>query len=490
MDAALSIASSALSAATTEIAVTAENVANAQTTGYVDQQAQLASQPGNSLGVGDGVAISSIAQMSDPLLAANNLQAQGALSSLSAQQQVLTGIENIFPLGQSSSNGTPTNTSIAGQLASFWAAWDGINQDPSGAAPRTQVIDAAQGLVSSLHGAAGQMSQLANNTQAQVTTQIGEVNTLLRQAATLNQQIVAVKGGGGTPNQLLDQMNQITNELASLAGATVQMQQNGSAQISIGNIAMVQNGTAWQLTSSPSSGTVSTPSGNVTATQLSLQATFPGGAANPIALNVSSGSLAGLLTGYNQSIPVATAELNQVATNLGTLVNNQLKAGYTYTPASAGPPATAASTSPGTALFSVPSGSGIVGGAAWGISMNFTNPNEIAAASTANPAAAANDGSNAATIAEFANTTGYTTSPDTAYQQLIQNIGSQTQTANSQVASQTAVAQQAQQAFQAATGVNTNTELTNLIQFQSSYQASAKLVSIVDSTIQSLLQAV
>ena len=116
------------------MAATSENIANAQTPGYVDESAQLSALPGgDSLGVGDGVQVTTVAQATNALLAANNWQAQGSLANLSSLQQVLTGVENLFPLGNSTSStsGTSANDSLAGELASFWSQWDAVAADPS-----------------------------------------------------------------------------------------------------------------------------------------------------------------------------------------------------------------------------------------------------------------------------------------------------------------------------------------------------------------------
>ena len=83
-----------------------------------------------------------------------------------------------------------------------------------------------------------------------------------------------------------------------------------------------------------------------------------------------------------------------------------------------------------------------------------------------------------------------TTGPDAAYQTLVQNIGADTQNVNSQLDAQTSVANQAEQAQQAVSGVNMTQELTNLVTFQQNYEASAKLMTVVDATVQSLLTAV
>jgi flagellar hook-associated protein 1 FlgK len=482
MNEALSIAATALNAATTEIAVTSENLANAQTPGYATQRAELAPLPGGDApGVGNGVQVTSIGQVTNALLSANNLQAQGALQALTASQQVLTAIQDVFPLGQSapaSSTQGSTNTSIAGQLANFWNSFDAIAQDPSALAPRSQVVDQAQGLATSLNEAATQLSQLATNTVGQLQGQLGQVNGLLQQAAQLNEQIVATQGGGGSPNQLVDQLNQVTSQLGQLAGVSVQDQANGTVFVSINGIGVVQGNVATTLQLTTTTGT----SPGVTS------ATVTTSAGTPVLL--TSGSMAGLLSalGSQGSIAQYQGQLDQVASNLATIVNTQLEAGFTATGAS------------GSALFNP--GGGPINAST--ISVNpaiVADPSLLAASSTSNPSAAANDGSNAQVLAEFATqpsvnvpvgsaTPTSVQMPDTTYQTLIENIGSATQAINSQVASQTSVANQAQQALQAVTGVNQNTELTNLIQQQSAYEASAKLVSVISATVQSLLQAV
>ena len=473
MNAGLSIAVSGLNAERTAIDVTSENIANSQTAGYVAQSVQLAALPGgDTLGVGDGVQVTSVAQASNALLSANNGQAQGSLSNLSALQQVLTGIQNVFPLGQSASTSSTTastNSSIAGQLSNFWSAWDAVAQNPSTPAPRTEIVDMAQGLATTFQEASTQLGQLASNTSSEIGSQIGQVNSLLGQAASLNQSIVETSGGGQSPNQLSDQLNNVLGQLSSLAGVSVRMQQDGTAQVAIGGVTIVQGSQFSTLATQTSAG------------QTSVVAS-PGSVAVP----VSSGSLAGLLAGVNQYIPQYQSELDGVASSLATTVNTQLAAGWTA--GSAGPPVVAPA--PGGPLFTSSSGGAVT---ASSIQVNpaiVTNPALIAAAGpnagNTGPIGT-NDGSNAQALAELGTAP---TGPDLAYQNLVEGIGANTQYANTQVASQTAVANQAQQALQSVSGVNQDTQLTALMQYQANYQASAKLVTVIDATMQSLLAAV
>ena len=457
MDAALSIADSSLNAERTALTVTSQNIANNQTAGYVRETATMTPLPGGDLeGVGGGVVVASVAQATNTLLAANNYQAQGALSNLSAAQQLLTSIENVFPLGQgtNSSTSSASNSSISGQLANFWSDWDSVNADPSSLAPRSAVVQAAQGLVTSFNEASTQLSQIQQNASAELTDQVGQLNQLLTQAAQLNNAILVTSTGGGDPSSEKDQLNGVIGQLSQVAGVSLRTQSDGTSTISIGGITVVQGNTASTISLTTAGGTTS------------LLASPTG-----VAVPVTSGSIAGLLAGINQYIPQYQSDLDQTADALATTVNTQLAAGYTASGASG-------SLDP---LFT--------GTSAQSLAVNpavMNDPQLLAAASTTG-AAAGNDGSNAQAMAELGTSP---TGPDATYRSLIQSIGAVTQSVGSQVTAQTAVASQAQAALSAGTGVNLDTELTNLMSYQQNYQASAKLLTTVDQAMQSLLDAV
>lgn len=456
----LSIATSSLGADTAAIAAVSENVANAQTPGYVSETANLATVPGAG-GVGDGVQVVDIAQATNALLEANNWQAQGSLASLSSLQAILSSAETLFPIGNLSSAtsapGTTAGSGISSELATYWSSWDAVAQNPSSSAPRLQIIDEARSLTVSLNEASAQLAQVTSNTNAQLATQVSQINSLLGQVAETNQSIAA-SGGGSQANQLENQLRALIGTLATLAGVDVRMQSDGTATVSIGGVTVVQAATANTL--------ALTTGGTPPRTSVVL------GTSPAVVVPLQSGSAAGLLSAINKYLPDYRAQLNTVATALKSTTNNQLAAGYTSSGASG-------ATYP---LF--------VGTGAFGIAVNpavATNPSLLAASGTSTPQAASNDGSNAQTIAELGTTP---IGPDASYRALVQNIGADTQGIDSQVQAQSAVATQAQAALEGVSGVDVTTQLSNLLGLQEDYQASAKLLTIVDSTVQSLLQAV
>lgn len=453
MDSAFAIADSALNAQQTEIAITSENVANAQTPGYSTETANLKTLPGGE--TGGGVEVASIAQSQNLMLATNARQASGALSNLTALQHVMTGIQNVFPLGQttsSSSSSTTTNTGLAGQLANFWSAWDAVAQDPSGSAPRTEVVNLAQGLSTTLQESSVQLAQLSANGVTELGDQVTQINSLLGEVGKLNSAVVQTEGAAGNPDAIEDQMQSVLGQLSQLAGVNVSYAADHTANVTVGGVSLVQEANVSNVSLVDNAGSYSLESN-------------PGA----VPLGISSGSAAGLLAGLNQYIPQFQGDLNDVADTLSATVNGQLAAGFTAAGAPGGPLFT------GTGAANIGVAAAIV-----------ADPSLIAASSTAG-AAGANDGSNAQVMAEFASSQ---TGADSRYQNLVQSVGSITENVNTQVSAQGAVANQAQSALQSATGVNLDQELTHLMSFQANYQASAKLLTVIDATMQSLLQAV
>jgi flagellar hook-associated protein 1 FlgK len=446
-DLALGIAASGLDAQQAAMDAISENLTNASTPGYVAESAQLTTEPGGDLlGVGDGVRVVGVTQNSDGLLATNALQTQGVLSQSTALQQILQGAQSVFPVS--------TTSGIAADLSSFWQAWDSVSQDPSNPAPRTEVVDDAQNLVSDFQQASEQIGNLQDNAQSQVSTSVAQVNTMLQQVATLNGEISDTEGSGAPANSLIDQQNQLMGQLASSIGAVAVTQTNGTVNVDVGGVTLVQG--TWSDTVKTTGGT-----GDMSVVAQSSGTTLP----------ASSGSIAGQLAAINQYLPAYQSQLDAAANDLATTVNTQLAAGYTATGASGS----------GYPLFQ--------GSGAAGLSVNtaiVNNTQLIAASSTAALPDATNDGGNAQAMAELYNSS---TGPDQQYQSLVQGLGTQVSAVNSQVTSQTSVANAAQENLQAVVGVNTNDEMVQMLTFQQAYQASAKLVSTVDTMMQSLIAA-
>jgi flagellar hook-associated protein 1 FlgK len=458
----MSIAASGLEADRAAMDAIANNLANVNTPGYAAESATLVNTPSfDRLGAGGGVTVLSVGQASDAVLSADSMAASASSASSSALQQVLTSVQSIFP--------EPGANGLSAQLSTFWSSWDAIASNPSQTAPRTEVVDQAQNLAAALNQETAQLSQTAANTGTQLQSTVGEVNNLASQIASLNQSIVASQASGSQPNALIDQRTNLVNQLSQDMGVTTRAQANGTLNVYVGGVSLVQGNTAdtFKVQSSGSPATLSVVSGNTGVT-----------------VPVTSGTAAGLLQALNVNIPGYQSQLDSVATALATTVNNQLGQGYD----AAGNSDVAAGSGVGpnssAPLFVIGSASG----AAATISVNPAvagNPQLLAMASSATNAA--NDGSNAQAMAELGTSP---SGPDALYRTFITSMGSQVQTVTSQSQAQQSLAQSMQSSLQSVVGVNTDQQTVDMLGFQQAYQASAKVISTIDTMVQSLLAAV
>jgi len=460
-NASLYIALSGLEVDQAGLATTAQDISNVNTPGFQRETAGISTvNGGDSLGIGGGAQVSSIVQASNSFLQAASLQADASVSNVTATQQTLSSIQAAFP--------EPSQYGISEQLSTFWNAWDAIAQNPSSSAPRTALISTAQNIVTALNQASSQLDTLANQTTTQLSTTVGEVNTLLSQVANLNQQVISA-GGGGKANSLIDQRNQVISQLSQEIGATVRLQSDGAATVSVGGVALVQGNVAdtVQIATSLTG-------------QFSLTSKMTGAT-----LDVTNGASAGLLASLNTYIPQYTAQINGVAADLANTVNTQLAAGYYYDST------TSTWVSGSNAPMFLNSFTGTTTGVtAASIEVNpamVANPETIAASGTNVIPDATNNGANAQAIANLFDAPG---GPDKAYRILIEDIGAQVQGANQQLQTQTSVQTAASQALQSATGVSTDAEMVKSVQYQNAYQAAAKVIAVTQTALQSLLAAV
>lgn len=451
------IAATGIDAAQTAMDTIAQNLSNANTPGYVAQTADLVTNPGGDpLGVGDGVRVTSVSQANDTLLLSHVQQAEGALSQNTALQQVLSQAQLTFQ--------EPSSNGLGSDLSKFWQSWDSVANNPSDPASRLQVVDQAQNLVSDLNQASQQLSTTSNNASTQLGEVVTEANTLLGQVATLNSQIFSAQNSGESPNSLIDQRNRLMGQLAKDVGATGAVQADGTYQVKVGGVPVVQGSWADSLDLVHTTTAAGDP-------HTSLVAHTSG-----ISLSTSSGTAAGLVAGINQYLLDYQHQLNGVASALASTVNTRLAAGYTTTGAG-----------PGAPLFQN-------GTTASGITVNpaiVADPTQIAASGVpdtpTDPNAAVNDGSNAQKVADLWNAPG---GPDVAYRTLVQQVGNQASAVNNSVQSSTSISNAAHENLQAVTGVDPNQQMVTLMNFQQSYQAAAKVISTVAATVQSLLAAV
>ncbi|HVJ97030.1 MAG TPA: flagellar hook-associated protein FlgK [Acidimicrobiia bacterium] len=216
----LRLALSALQAQRRGVETAAQNAANSNTVGYSRQRVDLESVGAPAVpalfsryeGSGGGVRVAAITRYRDEFLELRAALEHATASSLSQQATSMKRVEQLF--------NEPSDDGIAKQLSEFWAAWDDIANHPEEPAPRTQLLERAQTVLRSLNATSANLSQLRQDTIAELNATVADINGMATSIAELNKAIKANTVAGLSANELMDKRDLLANKLAAASGVS------------------------------------------------------------------------------------------------------------------------------------------------------------------------------------------------------------------------------------------------------------------------------
>jgi flagellar hook-associated protein 1 len=458
LSATLGISSNALEADEGALEVTSNNIANANTPGYtreVPVLTETAPVQVGSLSYGQGVTLENIQSISDPVL-------QLSIQQETSVQGQLTSFTNAMDQVQSLFNETDS-VGLQSAMSQFFDSLQSLSTDPTSASLGQAVLSAGQNLSTSFHQTASSLTQIQSGLNQNVTQDVSQINQLTSQIAQVNGQIQSLQAQGSDVGTLQDQRTELVNQLSNLTGLSVTNNAGGNYTLSTQNGSLLVVGNqSFNLTTQVNSTT-------------GMQDVYANG--TDITSTITQGDLGGLIQARDTSIPNALNSLNTLAYNLVNAVNTQSTAGYD----SAG--------NAGVDFFT-PLTSGSVTGAASQISVAITDPSQIA---TSSAATATGSNGNVLALANVQNQAMTGLGGETVtdyYSNLVDNIGNQVSSANSQQTTASAVMEQLQNQLTSVSGVSIDEEAANLVQYQNAYEASAQVISLVNQLMQTTINMV
>jgi flagellar hook-associated protein 1 FlgK len=486
---------------------TGHNVSNAGTPGYSRQTVNLvASTPqqiytGNGLTMlGTGVTTQSITRARDFLVNSQYWQQNATKSFWQTQTDVLSKTENVF-------NDT-TDTGIQNAINLFQTALATLANDPGVSSTRTAAREAANTLVETLKTAGQELTTQANDISSQIDTQIAQVNTYSTQIASLNKQIITQEATGATANDLRDQRDVLVDSLSALTKVNVTEDKAGAYTVIIagGGVPLVQGDIATKLTVEH---TNNTPYGYDTTSVTTSDGTIP--------VTFKDGSIASLTQLRDTTINGYLGNLDTMAKSLLQDFNAIHNSGKTtnYITDADGDPILDANGKPtlqaGDNFFGVtgtdyttnpaadPTNPSNPQPASWlsilkvNDALYGTNGLNLIAAAGGSAAGTA-DGTNATALANW-----LVTAPSTAsvalgsdsfsgyYASCVSAIGVQSQQAQNMNTNQGVIVDAIATTRESVSGVSMDEELANMIKFQQVYGACAKILSTMDSMLDTLV---
>ncbi len=305
-------AMSGLSAAQAALNTVSNNISNYNVAGYT-RQTTILSQTNSTLGaggwVGNGVYVSGVQREYDAFITNQLRAAQTQNSGLSTQYQQMSKIDDML---------SDTTNSLATTMQDFFTSLQTLVSNAEDPAARQSLLGKADGLVNQFKVTDQYLRDQDKQVNLSVQSSVDQINNYASQIANLNDQISRLKGvgAGATPNDLLDQRDQLVSELNQIVGVEVNVQDGGTYNVSIANgLNLVQGSTANKLAAVASS---ADPSRTTVAwvDKVSGTTEIPES-------QLTSGSLGGVLTFRSQDLDSARNRLGQLALSFADSFNQQ-----------------------------------------------------------------------------------------------------------------------------------------------------------------------
>jgi flagellar hook-associated protein 1 FlgK len=440
-----------LLAATESMDVTTTNIANQNTPGYAHRTVVLEeSTPSGGDGSTTGVDVKAIQSMRDTVV-------DLSINAATAQQNLNTTVSSTLSPVQTVFSDTASG-SVGSTIDSFFSALQELSTSPSDSSLRTEVLTAADNVASSFQSTASVLTQAQQQADQSVVQQTGDANTLLQQIATTNGQITSAQNLGQSTNSAQDQLSGLLTQLSAVMDYRTVNSSDGLTLTTANGIPLVVGNKAYSLTNSVSAS--------------GFNDVYAGG--TDITSTIQGGTLGGDIQTRDQTLATLSSQLDQYAYQFAQAVNNVQTAGSDV------------NGNPGVALFNPPdTTSGVATGAAASIAVALTSGSQIAAAATGG---ASGDSSNLTGMIALQNqaiTNGET--PTNAFSNLTFSIGNTISQANSNATATGNILTQLQNQQSSVEGVSLDEESSNLLLYQRSYQAAAKVISTIDTLMGNVL---
>lgn len=317
MSSLINSAMSGLSAAQSALNTVSNNISSYNVAGYTRQTTILGASNSTLTGggwVGNGVYVSGVQREYDAFITNQLRAAQNQSSGLTTRYQQMSKIDDVL---------SDTTNSLSANLQDFFKSLQTLVSNAEDPAARQTVLGKADGLVNQFKTNDQYLRDQDAQVNTAISTSVDQINNYAKQIANLNDQISRLTGvgAGASPNELLDQRDQLVSELNKIVGVDVTVQDSGTYNISIANgYTLVQGSNASQLAAVKSSADparttiayVDTAAGNVEISEK----------------QITTGSLGGLLTFRSQDLDQARNTLNQMALAFADAMNTQHQAGF------------------------------------------------------------------------------------------------------------------------------------------------------------------
>lgn len=295
---------SGLRASQTAMGVVSQNLANANTPGYV--RAEVSYSPLVQVGQSGGVQIESITRAADQFLATASYIAAANYASASVRSDLLTRAQESF--------GDPASSaSMFAQLDSFWSSLSEISVDPSSALRRGDAVSALQAMFSEVNRVGSTLQDLIAEADQRIANAVDEAQDLMNRIDQLNGEIRLNQRIGADSTAAENSQSILVDRLSQLMDVRVTKQDIGGINVRTSGGALLVGISAARLSYTPNDSNFATHGVIRINEQLGTQSNL-----EPLLLG---GEIKGLIRARDVDLPGLANALGGFAAALGDALN-------------------------------------------------------------------------------------------------------------------------------------------------------------------------
>jgi flagellar hook-associated protein 1 FlgK len=458
---------SGMNASKAAVATTGHNISNANTEGYSRQRVETEANVPRAFGgkgyIGTGTLISRVSRTNDQYLEKQIRNANRDMSFMEEKEMALHQVEDIF----NEMNGDGINRLVS----RFFNEFRKLGNEPENEAIRQSVREASQAVVNDFHRLREEIVETRKHIDARLEGYTQEINQHTEELKDLNLKIRQLEVSGAPANDLQDKRDQVLKKLASYMDVSAHTDNNGNYTVDIRGVGpLVVNSEAekFSVYRSPADDQGKSEGAFEIKTSASAQAN--------VTHQIKGGKLGALLEVRDQLLSSVLDRLDEMAYNLSTAVNEVHSQGFTRNGAQ------------GIAFFEPM--------AQKERASEFIGLSQAIQASASNIATAAipdapGDNRIALALAGLQSQKlmgdGKVTVDDW-YNSMVSDIGVASSRNKMGINQQKDIMLQLNKMRDQISGVSIDEETANLMQFQHTYDASAKVISVADEMLKTVLE--
>lgn len=446
--------------------VTSNNIANVNTEGYNRQFFIQGTRAFDSKGfLGGGVVDLGITSLVDPFIERQLSNETADFGFYDGRQLSLSSIENLVY--------DSDNEGISGAISQFFNAWSELAGDPANGALREQVREAGRTMSDRFNSAHSSLQDLRQNLSSEVETRLENVNSYLEQIAKLNESVAGAVDDGAKL-ELKGQRQLVLRKLSKEIGVNYFEDADEMLTVQL-------QGTGLALVRANQSATLSSTNDLSAGGTMSISSTLAGGTSTAIDVTsyITTGAIGGNLEERNVTVNGVISDLNDLAYQISTDVNNLHYNGFGldgndqrnfFTP-----------------LADADNAAGLIA-----IDPAVLNSLDAIAAAQADPSGGAvGDSRVAGSIVDLRNALSMSGGAKTYtqfYSSLTASVGVKSASVKANAKAKSNLVQKLEQQRENISGVNLDEEAADLLKYQKAFEGAARVMSVANEMLDTLLK--